>query len=175
MALIIPIVLIVLVLGFCGYCGVKNQTSTTKDTVAGLSKPASRIMERYLQLPEDKRPAINLRAVLMALDKRVTKENADVHFLDNTYSNMYPSWSWTFHSRKVTVGCGGSGSHWDDKKCDYQGYRSLWKEIDEMVEAHIAQEYAVHKSGIDVSDVSLITERVREETNIIKQVTKEIQ
>lgn len=152
--------------------------STVKDTSVGLSEAGKRIMDLYMSLPVESRPNIGLRSTLKSLDEKFEKNNVNVHFTKVTHSYMgdkSEEFNWHHHGQ-VEFGCPNNYG----RDCQYDTYITLYNEINGIKKAvdqrnRVMRQVEFDQRGLHPEDIQMITERLRAERDLIKEVTKEIQ
>jgi hypothetical protein len=126
-------------------------------TYMTLSTPSRRLLYRYRHLPKAYRPDVELLPILKALDVKAGKNSPYEHY------TKYESFKW--HD---------CGSH---HVSPFREYSTFNKEITSIEKAIAEREQLARESKIthNLDNVDLITQRLREESTIIRQVTKELQ
>lgn len=123
------------------------------------SNPSIRIIEEYRKLPAENRPYGNIVHMLDALDTKYGVEAVDSHF-DKSYHDHYVfSWSCPCY-----------------RECVYYEYHDIHKALTEIKAAIAEREHATQMASLSggLSMVEEFTERLRQERDLITDVTKEI-
>jgi len=130
------------------------------------SKPAKEIMKEFRALPKDNRPydERTLESALAAIDLKIGRDNATEHFMHRGYESRWFDWDQCNCYTRRHIHCVGN---------DYTQIHNAIKDIAKAVED---RDYQMQMAGIahQLDRVSEITEALRQEANIVKQVTKEL-
>lgn len=128
-----------------------------------LSKTSRRIVKEFKRIPDASKPypVESLYAALHALD--VAHPEVDRHFRWMDPYDGGSSFSWY----------GGDAGH---RNCEHQEYYSLHLEIDKLISSIQEREQALAVAGVqaNLDRVKELTDAIRQETKIVKQVTKEL-
>lgn len=153
------------------YYGVRELHSRKKyaipyHKVRALSWPAKQLLTEFNALPKANRPYTNMHRVVTALDVKHGVSEANSHFGER---------------RHYYDGASGVRHHWNAHRCYYRGckfieYQELHDGMVEIREALEAQAHALKMASVSgmLDEVKELTQRMREESNLIETVTKEI-
>jgi hypothetical protein len=181
--MILTIIFIVLasyipLIGYKTYKKVKgkpNPVIESKPEPVELSWAGNEVRETYNKLPEDKQPYSDIDYVLSALDIKYGIDNVQSHFRE-----------WYEDDDSYGFGRGRYYDHplyyntWScmckENACIYPEYREMYLVCQEMHSNIAAQERALEVAGVadGLAMASALTEKLREENQIIIGVTKEL-
>lgn len=169
--------------------GATPEQLAEADELGALSKAAQRIVAQYRVLPEELQME-DVLPMVKALDLKYGVSSVDSHFTvpkysDETlkkyreqyyssrlldYDNYVPRQQYLFSWDSPKAEC----KHLDG--CDFPEYRSLYEAILEADRAKKEQDRALEIAGVqhDLDAVQALIGRFREETTIMKSVTKEL-
>ena len=129
----------------------------------GLSVPARRLYDEYMELDVENRPFDNIVPLLRALDEKTAPqaEKRDNHFFVATRSGF--EWSWTGSYRRC---------YHDDERCALTEYKNLHDTIDEVKEAVEEKNYVLQmaKAKPDLDMLNELMNSLRSEANIQREV-----
>lgn len=146
------------------------------------SSASATIIKAYNDLPEEHRPAYDIKAGLRALDTKHGLETVTAHFVHRSryshYDDLAFSWScsciWNEFDYEYT----------QHEEClHFPEYKALYDSIDDIgdslrarEQAILAREHQMVLAGIesDLRSIDEITQALRNERDLIDNVTKEI-
>lgn len=145
----------------------KHKYGVARRKYIALSWPAQQIVEDYAKVPAANRPYANIEYLLSALDIKHGRRAVNNHFAERCYgrggSGTYLKFSWK-------CGC------YQHRPCTFPEYKDLYKGIILIQESLAKQAHAMKISGVadGLTAVEDLTERLRQENELINTVTKEL-
>lgn len=159
MTLILIIAMIPIIVGFLGRKIAYQKTyGIGPSQVKSLSWPSKQILNYYNQLPKENRPLPDIVPMLRALD--IKNDGVNNHFTHHDYDSSRKSWDCCY----------------DRQFCMGKEYHKLRENIHSIQASIKDQQLALKMKGVegDLENVQMLTERLREEREIIDSVTKEL-
>lgn len=139
----------------------RQTMSITVGEHNSLSWASQQLIKEYYKLPDSNRPYANIKAVVKALDTKHGLKEVNHHFMSRGYESSSPSWS---------CGCYGS-------RCNmFPAYVNLRHSFEDIHKALEEQQHQLALAGVGdaLSEVERLAEALREEKNLINQVTQEL-
>lgn len=150
----------------------RKPKALPKDELKGVSWAGRQIVKAYQSIPEANQPGYDIVDVVKALDVKYDKALADAHFVDNLgYAN------WTCFCRRVERRMyAPTRFSPTTRKCEFEEYRALYNDIQSLKASLDAQEHALKVAGVagSLENAKSLTERLRQERELVEQVTKEL-
>lgn len=133
-----------------------------------LSAPSKQILQEYRALPEQNRPVPNIYNILTALDTK--HRDATAHFMRSRYSYAK---SKEIHSFTWDCGC---YDYRGREACGHTEYKNIHNGIKEVTEKLATQKRQIELARVEggLQDAKELTERLRDERNLIHEVTQEL-
>lgn len=140
-----------------------------------LSWPAKTLLKEYRSLPESSRPSFSILDVVTALDVKHGVEEASNHFQlsERDYSyNSKTKYNITYAWHHCHC-----GYYNNSRDCIGWDYRNIHEGIRDIKSAIEEQDHALRLSGVEsgLASAKELTERLAEERDIIKNITKELE
>lgn len=164
--LLCGIVIASVVTGGFGVLSNKDKVAEISSPKVKLSWPSKEILKEYKALPVENRPFADITSMLIALDiKYGGAEKINPHY------EYYYDKGWT-----ACPNCRAPGIY---GKCLHDGaaeYKKLHDQIAEIQQAVDDQKHALEVAKVqpDLDDIKILTERLRQEQEIITSVTKKL-
>lgn len=160
------------------------------EELASLSEAAQHVVHEFRGLPEELQTD-DIMSMVKALDLKYGVASVNSHFSVKKYtdahleryreqyrrSRLYGSYDNYMPEQKYIFSWGNSDGKCDhDEMCDYFEYVALREAIRDAKIAKREQDRALEIAGVqhDLDAVASLTARLREETGIMKSVTKEL-
>lgn len=152
-----------------GFRATYRYINGPKETIKALesksmSLAGKQLLKEYDALPAEHRPDIDLKAIVEALDiKYPDISKLNYHFAADFNLDRV---SWTRHESRLH----------DRNRCPYSEYMNLHNEIQGIQKELAAREHKLKLAGVQHSldELSVVTQRLREERQIIASVTREL-
>jgi hypothetical protein len=157
--------------------GKKILPEANVNPTAGMTDVSKFIYKAYMDLPEDSRPYEDIATILRGLDKRhaLDMDAMRQHFNVHEYRILnghadHPK------DKFITFGWTTNCSHTSRHLCDFSEYGEIYLAIAEIKKSAEERERKLLESGTQgyLDDARLLVERLREEAEIQRQVTKEL-
>lgn len=139
----------------------KRIHHASRKELSGSSWASKELVKEYYNIPEHNRPYANIKAVVKALDTKYDVAEVNSHFRRRGYKNSYPAWD---------CGC------YSTDRCRFGDYKTLRVSFKSIVDALADQQYQLALSAVEdgLNEAGTLMDRLREEKNLITQVTKEL-
>lgn len=131
-----------------------------------MSGASKQLLREYNALPEPNRPYADLKSMLIALDVKHGIRNVNRH-----YTAMLDGFNWhnTSYDGNRLYKC-------NHNKCAYSEYYAIHEAINAIKTALDEQAHKLAVAGVqaDLDQINILTARLREESKLISDVTKEL-
>ena len=138
-----------------------------------VSWPGKQVLLAYQELPKQNRPEANVPAIVKALDVTYGVVEATEHFEHKTRNYNYggsPAYNYTYAWNNCSC------SNYRSSKCSFPEYREMVQGMQDIQDAITAQQRALEVASVggDLENAKALTERLREERDLIKKATSEL-
>lgn len=147
----------------------KSLYGYSKSEIEGISWVGREVIKGFNSLPENHKPYGNIKAIVTALDTKYTIDKVNNHFKEKYYDRGSGYGEYKYRD---SWEC----SCYKHKPCAYPEYRNFIRSFIEIKEAVANQQYRLAVAGQSdaLNEAEALTVRLREEKELIDQVTKEL-